>query len=54
MKFCSKEYMSKLFKFSNKEEGTNMKFKDKIIDQNYFNSNIEEERKKPLRNVSLV
>ena len=33
--------MSKSFKFSNEVEVTFMKFKDKIIDQNTFNSNIE-------------
>ena len=38
--------MSKLFKFSNEVEGTDMKFKDKVFDHNYFKSNIEEERKK--------
>ena len=46
LNFCNKEYMSKLFKFSHEVEGTEMRFKDKVIDQNYFKSNIEEERKK--------
>ena len=48
MKFCSKEYMSKLFKFSNEFEGINMRFKDEAIEQKYCDSNKENEEKKSL------
>ena len=48
MKFCSKEYMSKLFKFSNEVQGIEMRFIDENIEQQYFTSNCKDEDKKSL------
>ena len=48
MKFCNKEYISKLFKFSNEVEGIEMRFKDENIEQKYIISNLEDDNKKSL------
>ena len=46
MIFCNKEYMSKLFKYSDETNDLDIEFEDKIIKEIYFNTNLGEERNK--------
>ena len=48
MNFCNKEYMSKLFKFSNEVDSIEMRFKDENIEQKYYSSNVEDEKNKSI------
>ena len=35
MRFCIKDYLNQLLRISDEMEGMNLKFKDKILDENY-------------------
>ena len=46
MKFSFQDYMSKIFKFSNEILGTEMRFEDENIEEEYTKSNRQEHNKK--------